>query len=206
MRYMSRFRIPGLQNRQKTLPLATKKYPPPIVAILVIVVLVLVFWLALNPVIESKHRVIETKAETFVKYLGRFHPVMVHFPIAFIFGAFLLELLDSYKGSSSLASVSRVLLLMGVLGAVIAIPLGFAAVDEYGKDVLVQDHKLVALASFLTMLVATSIREGVERKYLSDGWLLGYRLFLLLTTLLIGWAGYLGGEMVHGVGHLSWPS
>jgi uncharacterized membrane protein len=168
--------------------------------------MVLAFWLILNPLVKSQHRVIETKAETLVKYLGRFHPIMVHFPIAFIFGAFFLEILVSYNGSSSLAFVSRVLLLMGVLGAVIAILIGFAAIAEYGKDSLVQDHKWVALASFLTMLFATSIRESVERKYLSESWLVGYRFFLLVTTLLIAWAGYLGGEMVHGVGHLSWPS
>ncbi len=183
-----------------------KQYPPPIVAILVVVVMVLVFWFFLNPIIRSHHRVIETKAETFVKFLGRFHPIMVHFPIAFILGAFVVEALGSFSGSSSLAFVSRVLLLMGVLGAVIAIPLGFAAIEEYGEDSLLQNHKWVALASFLTMLFATGIREAVERKYLSERWLLGYRFFLLLTTLLIAWAGYLGGEMVHGVGHLSWPS
>jgi uncharacterized membrane protein len=187
-------------------PINTERYPRPIVAITLVVVMVLAFWLILNPLVKSQHRVIETKAETLVKYLGRFHPIMVHFPIAFIFGAFFLEILVSYNGSSSLAFVSRVLLLMGVLGAVIAIPIGFAAIAEYGKDSLVQDHKWVALASFLTMLFATSIRESVERKYLSESWLVGYRFFLLLTTLLIAWAGYLGGEMVHGVGHLSWPS
>lgn len=184
----------------------TKQYPPPIVAILVVVVMVLAFWFLLNPLTQSQHRVIETKAETFVKFLGRFHPIVVHFPIAFVLGTFLLEVLGSYKGSSSLVPVSRVLLLMGVLGAVIAIPLGFAAVAEYGQDSLVQHHKWVALASFLTMLFAASIREAIERKYLSESWLVGYRLFLLLTTLLTAWAGYLGGEMVHGVGHLSWPS
>lgn len=187
-------------------PINTKQYPPPLVAILVVVVMVLAFWLFLNPMIKSQHRVIEAKAETLVKFLGRFHPIMVHFPIAFILGAFLLEVLGSLNGSSSLAFVSRVLLLMGVLGAVIAIALGFAAIAEYGGDSLVQDHKWVALASFLTMVFATSIREAVERRYLSESWLLGYRFFLLLTTLLIAWAGYLGGEMVHGVGHLSWPS
>ncbi len=186
-------------------PINTKQYPPPIVAIFVVVVMFLVFWFFLNPLTKSQHRVIETKAETLAKFLGRFHPIVVHFPIAFILGAFLLEILASYNASSSLTSVSRVLLLMGVLGAVIAIPIGFAAIAEYGEDSLVHDHKWVALASFLTMLITTSIREAVERKYLSERWLWGYRFFLLVTTLLIAWAGYLGGEMVHGVGHLSWP-
>jgi hypothetical protein len=46
-----------------------------------------------NPDLKSKHHAIEIKAETFVKYLGRFHPVAVHFPIAFTFGALLTELL-----------------------------------------------------------------------------------------------------------------
>lgn len=184
----------------------SKKYPAPIVAILLVLVMVLVFWFMLNPLITSRHRVIEIKAETLVKYLGRFHPIVVHFPIAFIFGTFLLEAAGSYNGSKSFASLSRVLLIMGILGAVIAIPLGFAAMAEYGEDSLVYDHGWVAMSSFLTMLVAAGIREAVERKYLSDRWLVGYRIFLLLTTLLIGWAGYLGGEMVHGVGHLGWPS
>jgi len=183
-----------------------KQYPAPVVAILVVVVLVLAFWFLLNPLTKSQHRIIETKAETLVEFLGRFHPIAVHFPIAFIFGAFFLELLNSFKGSALLASASRVFLIMGVLGAVIALPLGFAAIAEYGEDSLVEIHKWVALASFLTMLFATSIREAVERKYLSGSWLIGYRFFLLLTTLLIVWVGYLGGEMVHGVGHLSWPS
>jgi uncharacterized membrane protein len=193
-------------GKRRIKPMDTKEYPPPIVAILIVLVMVLAFWFLLNPLTQSQHRVIETTAETLVKYLGRFHPIVVHFPIAFIFGTILLEVLGSYNGSKSFASLSRVLLIMGVLGAVIAIPLGFAAIAEYGEDSLIYAHKWVALGSFLTMLVAASIREAVERKYLRERWLVGYRIFLLLTTLLIGWAGYLGGEMVHGVGHLSWPS
>ncbi len=187
-------------------PINPKRYPPPIVAIVVAVIMVLAFWFFLNPLTESQHRVIETKAETFAEYLGRFHPIVVHFPIAFVFGTFVLEVIGSYKYSLLLGAVSRVLLIMGIVGAVIAIPLGFAAVAEYGQDSLVEHHRWVALASFLTMLFAAIIREAVERKYVSESWLLGYRVFLLLTTLLIAWTGYLGGEMVHGVGHLAWPS
>jgi hypothetical protein len=51
------------------------------------------FPVAASPELKSKHHAIEIKSETFVKYLGRFHPVAVHFPIAFTSGALLTELL-----------------------------------------------------------------------------------------------------------------
>jgi hypothetical protein len=54
---------------------------------------------AANPELKSKHLAIESKAKTFVKYLGRFHPIAVHFPSAFTFGALLTGLLflTSYR-------------------------------------------------------------------------------------------------------------
>jgi hypothetical protein len=60
------------------------------------------FPVAANPELKSKHLAIKSKAKTFVKYLGRFHPIAVHFPIAFTFGALLTELLFLTTGRSSL--------------------------------------------------------------------------------------------------------
>ena len=176
-----------------------------LVAALVFLLLYPGLHVATNPELKSKHRAIETKAETLTKYLGRFHPIAVHFPIAFAFGALLTELIFLTTRRPSFVWGSRLMLYLGLLGMAVAIPLGLAAVAEYGGDHLVDSHRTLAWSSFAALLLTTGIREAVERKYLGNRWLWGYRIFLLLTTVLIAWTGYVGGEMVHGVGHLSWP-
>ena len=54
--------------------------------------------------------VFEIKPETYVKYLGRLHPLAVRFPIAFTFGALLTELRLLSTRRASLARESRSML------------------------------------------------------------------------------------------------
>jgi uncharacterized membrane protein len=181
---------------------------------LVVVLVVALVFLFLYPSLhaaashepKSKHRAIETKAETLVKYLGRFHPIAVHFPIAFAFGALLTEFIFLTTRRPSFVWGSRLMLYLGLIGMVVAIPLGLAAVAEYGGDHLIDSHQTLAWSSFMAILLTTGIKEAVQWKYLGGRWLWGYRILLLLTAFLVAWTGYVGGEMVHGVGHLSWPS
>jgi hypothetical protein len=151
------------------------------------------------------HHVIETKAGNLTTYLGRFHPVAVHLPIAFTFGVLLTEVLFMFTQWRCLILTARVMLLLTVMGMLIAVPLGFAAVAEYGVDSLVTYHERVAVASFALMLATWGIREAIEWGFLGSRWRYCYRGLLLLAALVVAWAGFLGGELVHGVGHLAWP-
>jgi hypothetical protein len=100
---------------------------------------------------------------------------------------------------------TRIMLAFAVIGVLITVPLGFAAVAEYGLDHLVSYHERVALGASALLFLTWAVREAVEWGFLSGRWLYGQRIFLLVACLMVAWAGFLGGEMVHGVGHLAWP-
>jgi hypothetical protein len=63
---------------------------------------------------NTQLKTIESRAESFVKYHGRFHPPVVHFPVAFTLGALLTEPLFLVTRRSSFARGSRLMVYPGL--------------------------------------------------------------------------------------------
>ncbi|MGB8684177.1 MAG: DUF2231 domain-containing protein [Candidatus Binatus sp.] len=131
--------------------------------------------------------------------LQNYHPLLVHFPIAFIYGASLMYFLGWITASEKLQWTALWMLMLGALGAAAALISGFYAapglmISQSVRDVLLRHHK--------HLMVATSIQTGVLAV-----WALATRpmptrfryVFLvgLLAVMLLLTAGAdLGGEMV----------
>jgi uncharacterized membrane protein len=131
--------------------------------------------------------------------LQNYHPLIVHFPIAFIYGAALMYFLASMLASENLKWTALWMLALGALGAAAAVLSGFYAapglmVSESVRHELLRHHKqLMVAASAITgalTLWAIATRPMPTR---------GRYVFLagLIAVLGLITAGAdLGGEMV----------
>ncbi|NNE76853.1 MAG: hypothetical protein HKN31_07240, partial [Pricia sp.] len=127
-----------------------------------------------------------------VAWLGRFHPLVLHFPIVLLLIAIFLGLTGK--------KVPELLLVVGVVSALVTANLGFFL----GKETLVKGDLLfwhqwlgggVALIAALWYAMATiNLDKTVFTK--------GIQVVLLL---LIGFAGHYGGMVTHGEDFLALP-
>lgn len=134
-----------------------------------------------------------------LQVLGRLHPVLVHFPIALLLAALAAELLRPRKDGPSEAGFFC--LALGVLGAWAAAASGwlFAAHDAPGAPELLERHRWsgigATVAASVTWLSAWRWRRGGAAALARPT-----RVGLVLTAILAGLSGHLGGEMVYGEG------
>ncbi len=85
-------------------------------------------------------------------HLQNVHPIVVHFPIAFLCGATLLYFLAAVIGSASLKWAALWSLLFGTAGAGLALLTGFEASDgvmvaESVRSALLDHHKHLMIAT-----------------------------------------------------------
>jgi uncharacterized membrane protein len=132
--------------------------------------------------------------------LQNYHPLIVHFPIAFIYGASLMYFLAWITASEKLQWTALWMLLLGALSAAAALLSGFYAapglmVSQSVRHDLLSHHKhLMVAASLLTGALtvwALTTRPMPTRfRYI-------FLTGLLLVMLLIASGADLGGEMVY---------
>ena len=72
------------------------------------------------------------------KFLGRLHPLIVHFPIGLLIVALILELFTLNKKNQELRGGIKYLLMIGALGAAISVAFGLLlkTQDEYSGSLL----------------------------------------------------------------------
>lgn len=135
------------------------------------------------------------------------HPLTVHFPIALLGAALVLDLVAVLARREKMAACSGVVLIMAALGAVAAVASGLAAEDTVKAmapsaelhDVL-ERHETLALVT-CGMAVALAVWRLVGRLRHPAGplrWL--YLGLLAAACILVAATGHLGGEMVYGHG------
>lgn len=137
-----------------------------------------------------------------VLFLGRFHPLMVHFPIGFLFFAFILEVYGRWKKILQLIDAVALALLSGAISALLACILGYmlAQSGDYGQDAL-DKHFWFGIATTVFAFFAWALRSdkiNIRR-------LKGLRpniATLTLVVVLVGITGHYGGNLTHGEDYL----
>ena len=130
------------------------------------------------------------------QFLGRLHPLIVHFPVGLLCVALLLEVLDWRSTRKELRAGINVLLWLGAGSAVVAVALGLllANQEDYGGDTLTY-HQWSGIATMvLSLLTLALLRRGSLR------W---YRGTLILTVVGVSVAGHLGAMLTHGDDYLT---
>lgn len=130
---------------------------------------------------------------------GRFHIVLVHFPIALLLLAAGLELSARVRRRKEGSPVAQTCAVIGALAAVAATGSGWlnAAQEPPGRAVaeLLAWHRWLGVSTAALALV-TVIFAFLKRNkpVLRHFYLAG----LLINAGLVGWTGHLGGTLVHG--------
>ena len=134
---------------------------------------------------------------------GNLHPATVHFPIALISVAALLESVQILRKRAEPAPGTRVLTALGAVGACFASLFGWLLEEYSGTAGDTFDfHKYIGLGS-----TAVAVAAGLLciKATCCKGSLIALRVTLILGAGLVGAAGYLGGELVFGKNHIFGP-
>ncbi|MBX9746877.1 MAG: hypothetical protein K2X34_08250 [Hyphomonadaceae bacterium] len=139
-----------------------------------------------------------------IRWLGVWHPAVIHFPIALLLTVGFLEAAAAIRRKPIYAASNKILLAVATLGAFAAAPLGWAnaglpAPDDESALVL---HRWIGTAIPFLILLVWWMKKPAEEAAVRLGGRL-YEITLALTVLVILGQAYLGAEVTHGSGHLA---
>ena len=146
----------------------------------------------------------------FLRFVGKFHPATVHFPVAFLIGALLAEIWHLATGRERMTSALRFCLWMGALSALPAALFGWLHAYHSGyadwtsfADKPMAAHRWLGIATAIWAWVALILGELRQRRESPKlrTWLLGS---LLVAALLAALTGFFGGVLTYGLDHYAY--
>lgn len=142
-----------------------------------------------------------------VRFLGKFHPLVVHFPIALILVAALGEILVLVTRKSFFTHATRFCLMIAALAAVVTVALGWAAgtFATYTGQLAetLTFHRWLGTASGIFIIIVAILSETVQRKN-HQPLKIVYRIALFTTAGLVGATGHFGAMLIFGWNHFVW--
>ncbi|MEZ4774725.1 MAG: DUF2231 domain-containing protein [Bacteroidia bacterium] len=144
----------------------------------------------------------ELPSEGLAAFIGRFHPLIVHFPIVLILLPLALEALIYFGKNESLTSYRPWMMAIAVASAIGAVLAGYFLYATGGYEgELVNDHLWGGVSVILLLLIASVfLRQNKE------GTSIYYKLYVLFLLVANGWliyTGHLGGSLTHGEDYLT---
>lgn len=142
----------------------------------------------------------QTFAARLLDWLGRFHPMLVHFPIAFIPAALFTAIVGRRR--PGFAQPVRFLVVTAGITAPFAMLSGWlgGGFDTSLDDWVMLSHRWlgtgIGIGAFATGLLALTRPERIRGS--------GMIVALSILTAAILVQGWFGGALVHGVDHLNW--
>lgn len=133
--------------------------------------------------------------------LGRFHVLVVHFPIALVLVAAGLAVWDRVQPTPPVRHAALLTTHLGAAGALVAALLGWASfltVSYPGAVDTLSLHRWIGTAAGVVAIVA-SICAGARIE--QPRWPVAWLVTLVLGALLVTVASHLGGEVVWGEGY-----
>jgi mono/diheme cytochrome c family protein len=143
--------------------------------------------------------------ERILAWVGRFHVLVIHFPIALLTTAAFLEMFAAGRSWQSPLPAVRLCVLIGALSATVAVPLGWLHADlgghGNGSGLLLSIHRWLGTAAgvWSVALVLLSERDGHHNQ---RTW--SFRILLWVGGLLVAMTSHLGGLLVHGGSYFDW--
>ena len=130
------------------------------------------------------------------QFLGRLHPLIVHFPVGLLCVALLLEVVGWFRKTTDLRAGITAMVWIGAISSVIAASLGLVLInqDDYeGNTATV--HQWAGLATMtLAILTVFALRSGRTNLY---------RSLLSVTVIGVSVAGHYGAMLTHGDDYLT---
>ena len=160
-----------------------------------------------KPHVHGEHQPVAPAQEepiTFFSWLGRFHSVVVHFPIALLLSAAIAKLLFVRTQQVFFSDAVRFCIWIGAAGALAAAPLGwfFAGIRLVDDEWVMTAHRWTGTATLATALTLLWLSERRYRSGSSSRTRL--RVALGVAAALVGATGFLGGSLLYGIDHYVW--
>jgi mono/diheme cytochrome c family protein/uncharacterized membrane protein len=136
-------------------------------------------------------------------WLGKFHVLVIHFPIALLATAALVEILAAWRGDRIPEAMVRVSVLLGTAGALAAVALGWLHADlgGQGSGGVLTAHRWLGTAAGLWSLAVVLLSEWDSRRGHRS---LVFRLVLWIGAFLVAITAHFGGLLVHGSRFFDW--
>lgn len=136
-------------------------------------------------------------------FLGRLHPLAVHFPVSLLVVATILELFTLKKFNSPLRPALNILVATGVVTSILSVILGFllAGNGDYGEDSL-NLHQWTGIVTAILGTVSAILLIGIFKKK-RHNLIRPYRAMMFVTGVGVCVAGHFGAALTHGSDYLT---
>src|SRR3954465_7434517 len=164
---------------------------------------------------NALHTLSAVLSPAFLQTAGRFHVVLVHFPIALLLLAGAAEAWRSVRRARQPSPLAIACLIVGAATAIASSALGwihkgFTGFAAEGSNTLAIHQWLgiaVAVVAAGTLAIVVRLREPrpwekVELAAYAKR-VPGYRWLTIACAVLVGAAGHFGGTLTHGDGYLT---
>ena len=142
-----------------------------------------------------------------LRWIGRFHPLSTHFPVALMLVAVVAESIGWWTRRGSWMQTVRFLVVLAALGGLAAAGLGWmnAYFSSYDKapGALLWWHRWLGSVTSVWALICAALAclgpcvEGSQERR-------RFRGALLLGAALVSVTGFLGSALIYGVDHYMW--
>jgi len=140
-------------------------------------------------------------APLFFLFLGRFHPLILHFPIVLIILVALLEASRRFTSLKIGETLIKLLLIASALTTIAAIGAGYFlyASGEYSGNLIDQHFWAAAITGFAVMITLAFYFIQAKTKQYHGLYLAG----LVMSMMAVGYTSHVGGSVTHGQDYLS---
>jgi uncharacterized membrane protein/mono/diheme cytochrome c family protein len=133
---------------------------------------------------------------------GRFHPLLIHFPIGLLVVALIFEFFTIGGRRQGLREgISGMVYFGGTLTFFSAISGWLLRTNENYSGDLVSNHQLMGVATAIAAIITIGLLSRSKRK--KETGLRLYRLGLFTTVILLSITGHFGASLTHGEDYLS---
>ncbi len=137
-----------------------------------------------------------------VKFLGRFHPVLLHLPIGIVSLALILEIARVFSKDKPNSGAGSLVLGLGAASAVVAVIAGFLLYHGGGYEGSeTAARHLWGGIIFASAMIVTFLAKAWTDAAGGGVWL--YKLALLGSSGVMAFASHDGGTLTHGEGYLT---
>lgn len=141
------------------------------------------------------------------EWLGRFHVLIVHFPIALYILAFVAEVCGMYSSSGAWRQIAGFNLFFATLSALCAAVFGWLLAQGWtGSPSLLETlerHRWLGI-SFTVLSVVSLGLWYIQGRRKVPFLRTAYMIVLFIGVILVGLTGHFGGTLVYGADYFKW--
>jgi uncharacterized membrane protein/mono/diheme cytochrome c family protein len=138
-----------------------------------------------------------------VRFVGQFHPIIVHFPEALLAVAALLDAWSRLRRTSEWRKTVGFCVFWGAASAVLAGATGWLAAESGPASDTVETHRWCGIATAACALLAAVIERRARRRS-PEVAPLAVGIALWATVAIASVTGFFGSSIVRGLDHLAW--